>query len=395
MRISEGSLAFSASHAVQATLEGHSSITAWAGSERVQQSQDVRVTVSGADAAVHLQQLAGARAYAATGAAASARVRALVRQSATHAVRSPAVAPGQLSAGLVTPAASRPSSSAPAASPALSGSEQVWLMLVQIAGSKSAAAELADRLARFAQRASAGSAVAQTLQAVADAHPVAQPSAPPQPDWGYREDVAVHVTETEQTAFAAAGSVTTADGRQISVAAAFELARTTQTAASASIRAGAALHDPLVLNLGAGAPTIGSGTQQVDVNSDGTAEQVAALASGTAYLVRDLNGNGLVDGGSELFGPATNSGFAELATLDGDRNGWIDEGDAVWTQLGLWTGDAGAAVQSLVAAGVGAIATGSAATPFSFGAAGQLSAAGVYLHENGQPGVVGEINLYA
>ena len=410
MRITEGTVAFSASHAVQATLEGHHSVTAWAGSDHVQQSEDVRLSMSGAGAATHLQQLAGSQLNAASASASVAHVRAMVRQSASHAVQAHMIAPGQLSAGLV-PMASAPHASSAAA---LSGTDQLWLMLVQITGSSEAAAELADRLARFANNANANSGLAQALQAVADAHPTAQaaqaqaaqapaaqaqaaqaPAAPAQPDWGYREDLQVSVTETEQTSFAAAATVTTADGRQISVGTAFELARSTQVDESVSVRAGAALHDPLVLNTGVGAPMVGSGTQAVDVNNDGTAEQVAALASGSSYLVRDLNGNGIVDNGSELFGPATNNGFAELSAADSDKNGWIDEADAAWSQLGLWSGNAGDAIQSLGAAGVGAIATGSVATPFSYGEGGQLSAAGVYLHENGQAGVVGEVNLYA
>jgi hypothetical protein len=396
MRITEGSLAFSGSHAVQATLEGHQSVTAWAGSDRVQQSQDVRITMSGADAGAHLQRLVGSQAYAAAASASAAHARAMVRHAASHAVLAPAIAPGQLTAGLTSHA-----SSLSGGASALTRTDALWLILVQITGSSEAAADLADRLARFAANMQQGSGIAQALQAVADAHPTAQAAQaaqsaqPPQPNWGYREDTSVTVTEREQTSFAAAGSVTTADGRQITIATAFELARSTQMSESISIRAGAALHDPLVLNTGVGAPVVGSGTQAVDVNNDGTAEQVAALAPGSAYLVRDVNGNGVVDGGSELFGPATNNGFGELSALDSDHNGWIDEADASWSQLGLWTGETGRAIQALGAGGVGAIATGSVATPFSFGEAGQLSAAGVYLHENGQAGVVGEINLYA
>ena len=399
MRITEGTVALRASHAVQATLEGHHTLTAWAGGDRLAQSQDVRVTMSGATAAAHLQALAvGQSAYQAAGASTQAHVRAMLRQASSHAIHPQAIVPGQLSAGLV---ASAPSGSS--GSKALSGADQLWLMLVQITGSTQAAADLADRLATFTQGYYAGTGMADAFAAIAQAHPTvsadvaAQPAAaqPAQPEWGYREEATVKVTETEQTSFAAAGVVTTADGRQISVAEAFNLVRSTETDTSVSIRAGAALHDPLVLNTGVGAPMTGSGTQAVDVNNDGTAEQVAALAPGSSYLVRDLNGNGIVDSGSELFGPATNSGFGELSAADSDKNGWIDEADAAWSQLGLWSGEAGAAIQRLGEAGVGAIATGSVATPFSYGDAGKLTAAGVYLHESGLAGVVGEINLSA
>jgi len=398
MRITEGTVALRSSHAVQATLEGHHTLTAWAGGDRLAESQDVRVTMSGATAAAHLQALAaGQSVYQAAGASTRVHVRAMLRQASSHAIHAQAIAPGQLSAGLV---ASAPSASS--GSKALSGTDQLWLMLVQITGSTQAAADLADRLATFTQSYYAGTGMADAFAAIAQAHPTASAAAPApaaaqpaQPDWGYREEATAKVTETEQTSFAAAGVVTTADGRQISVAEAFNLVRSTETDTSVSIRAGAALHDPLVLNTGVGAPMTGSGTQAVDVNNDGTAEQVAALAPGSSYLVRDLNGNGIVDNGSELFGPATNSGFGELSAADSDKNGWIDEADAAWSQLGLWSGEAGAAIQKLGDAGLGAIATGSVATPFSYGGAGNLTAAGVYLHENGQAGVVGEINLLA
>jgi hypothetical protein len=399
MRIIEGTLAFSASHAVAATLEGHHSVTAWAGGDHVQQSEDVRVTMTGADAATHLQTLtAGPRAYQAAAAASEAHARAMQHPAVSHAIRPPSIAPGQLSAGLMPNVSS--------GGPTLTGTDQLWLMLLQITGGADAAANLASRLATFTQTYFAGSGIADAFGAVAQAHPTPQAApaaqaaqtqqAPPaQPDWGYREDASLKVTEIEQTSFAAAGVVATADGRQINVAEAFNLVRSTETGASFSIRAGAALHDPLVLNTGVGAPMTAAGTQAVDVNNDGQAEHVAALASGSAYLVRDLNGNGIVDNGSELFGPATNNGFGELSAGDADKNGWIDEADPVWSQLGLWSGEAGATIQKLGDAGVGAIATGSAATPFSYGDRGQLAAAGVYLHENGQAGVVGEINLYA
>jgi hypothetical protein len=42
---------------------------------------------------------------------------------------------------------------------------------------------------------------------------------------------------------------------------------------------------------------------------------------------------GRIDSGSELFGPATGSGFGELAALDGDGNGWIDENDDAFARL--------------------------------------------------------------
>ncbi|MEI7744093.1 MAG: EF-hand domain-containing protein, partial [Chloroflexota bacterium] len=227
-------------------------------------------------------------------------------------------------------------------------------------------------------------------------HPDQAPPPPPAQGWGYREDTTVRVAEHEQVAFAAAATVTTADGRQINIEAAFAMARDQVMTESTSLRAGDAARDPLVLALGGGAPSLGSGTSAVDVNNDGTAEQVASLATGSVYLVRDLNGNGIVDNGSEMFGPATNSGYGELSALDSDRNGWIDEGDAAFAGLGVWSGEAGAAIQSLASAGVGALATASAVTPFSYASGGgSLSASSIFLYENGGAGISGDLNLVA
>jgi len=61
-------------------------------------------------------------------------------------------------------------------------------------------------------------------------------------------------------------------------------------------------------------------------------------------LVRDLNQNGLIDGGQELFGDATMlndgrtaaDGFEALASLDQDGDGWITASDAGFGQLSVW-----------------------------------------------------------
>jgi hypothetical protein len=69
------------------------------------------------------------------------------------------------------------------------------------------------------------------------------------------------------------------------------------------------------------------------------------------FLARDLNGNGLVDDGSELFGMGTRliledhglapNGFVGLAQFDdlllgGDEDGSITAADAIWPELLLW-----------------------------------------------------------
>lgn len=207
--------------------------------------------------------------------------------------------------------------------------------------------------------------------------------------------------ETEQAGFSARGSVATADGREIAVAVELEMARSHVTVTEARIdAAGRPRKDPLVLNLGPGPVRLAQARHALDLDADGTAEAVPLLASPSAYLALDANGNGRVDDGRELFGPRTGAGLPELATHDVDGNGWIDEGDPVFGRLALWVPEAGGPgrLESLGAAGIGAIALASAATPFALrGTAdtdlGQVRRTGLYLTGDGRAGTLQEIDL--
>ncbi|OIP43897.1 MAG: hypothetical protein AUK47_01895 [Deltaproteobacteria bacterium CG2_30_63_29] len=69
----------------------------------------------------------------------------------------------------------------------------------------------------------------------------------------------------------------------------------------------------------------------------------------TPWLVRDLDHNGQIDSGRELFGSQTNvardsastdlaeNGFVALAVLDSDGNHSLSANDAAWTELALWS----------------------------------------------------------
>jgi hypothetical protein len=89
-----------------------------------------------------------------------------------------------------------------------------------------------------------------------------------------------------------------------------------------------------------------------DLDADGVPIWTAwtARGSATAFLVLDLNGNGTIDDGGELFGNHTrlsdgtfaNTGYQALAQYDdtangGNANGMIDPGDAVFARLRIWT----------------------------------------------------------
>ena len=73
-----------------------------------------------------------------------------------------------------------------------------------------------------------------------------------------------------------------------------------------------------------------------DIDADGKKDEISELAAGSGYLALDHNNDGKINDGSELFGPESGDGFADLAEYDDDGNGWIDENDAVWKKLKIW-----------------------------------------------------------
>ena len=249
----------------------------------------------------------------------------------------------------------------------------------------------------------ADAAARQAGRRAAAAASESQQSTPPQrAGWGVEVTVEQVHQETETTGFTAKGRVVTADGRTISFAYQIEMHRDLTQTSTTEITAGDAVKkvDPIALNLTGGAAALSSNRSAFDINSDGNPEQVALPAAGTYFLALDANGNGTIDNGGELFGPATGNGFAEIKKLDTDGNGWIDEGDAAYTSLELWSGSDGG-LMSLADAGVGALYVAkSAATQFDLRSAsnetlGQVVSSSVYLGENGKPGAIQQVDLTA
>jgi hypothetical protein len=103
---------------------------------------------------------------------------------------------------------------------------------------------------------------------------------------------------------------------------------------------------PLVLDLnGDGIQTIASVNGVVfDVDNDGQSEQVGWTSAADGLLVRDLNGDGQINDGGELFGEGTaladgskaKDGYVALRALDSNLDGLIDDKDAKFGELMVW-----------------------------------------------------------
>lgn len=223
-------------------------------------------------------------------------------------------------------------------------------------------------------------------------------NAPPSGGTIYQRDSSY--TETEMSDFSAQGSVRTADGREINFQLSMSMFRAYHSEEHVEVRTGAALKDPLVLNFQGNAAELSDMTFRFDLKADGGEENMRTLKPGSGFLVFDRNSDGKVNDGRELFGATTGDGFGELALLDDDGNGWIDENDSAWKSLYIWTKDAHGqdSMLSLKEANVGAIALTYANTPFSLKDAnndllGQIRSTGVFLKENGGVGTVQKIDI--
>lgn len=207
--------------------------------------------------------------------------------------------------------------------------------------------------------------------------------------------------EYEYTSFEAEGLVRTADGQEIRFRLELEMERAHAETSSVQVRLGdARVKDPLVLDFAGTSAQLSDVRFAFDLDADGQAENVPMLGGGRGYLAIDRNRNGRIDDGSELFGPTTGDGFAELAMLDTDGSGWIDEADAKFADLRIWTplADGSDSVVTATEAGVGALYLGRVATPFELqGAAndtlGVMRSSSIYLREDGTAGTVSQIDL--
>lgn len=240
-----------------------------------------------------------------------------------------------------------------------------------------------------------------TQQNIDQAQQAAQPAQQQRAGWGLEYDYHETHYEAEQTHFSAEGVIRTADGREISFNLQLSMSRAFYEETNVSIRAGDAVRkDPLVINFDGTAAQLTDTKFAFDIDADGKQDNISFVGPGSGFLALDLNGDGKINDGSELFGAKSGDGFGDLAKYDSDGNQWIDENDAVYSALRIWTRDLSGndRLTSLSNQKVGALYLGNLATPFSIKDSnnteqGLVQASGVYLNEDGTPGTLQQIDL--
>ncbi len=143
-----------------------------------------------------------------------------------------------------------------------------------------------------------------------------------------------------------------------------------------------------------------------DHNADGVKTGTGWVKGDDGLLVRDLNANGTIDSGRELFGDQTMlsngkiaaNGFTALRDLDSNTDGIIDASDAAFAQLKVWRDlnqdgiSQTEELQTLEQAGIASINL-TATTKNQWNNANTIASTGSYTKTDGTTGTTGDVNL--
>lgn len=208
--------------------------------------------------------------------------------------------------------------------------------------------------------------------------------------------------EEEHTTFATQGTVKTADGRELSFNLEFGMSRRFEEYYEENmVTSITTFKDPLVINLDTNIAKVSDQKFFFDLDCDGEEEEISSLQAGSGFLALDLNGDGQINDGSELFGTKSGDGFEDLSRYDLDGNGWIDEADPIWEKLLIWTKDENGEdkMYHLSDLGVGAIGLSRVGTQFSLNAEktnetnAMIRKTGIFLYENGAVSTLQQLDM--
>jgi hypothetical protein len=144
--------------------------------------------------------------------------------------------------------------------------------------------------------------------------------------------------ESESANFSVVGTIKTQDGKSIYFSVQLNMSREFRVETNLTVTAGDPEKkvDPLVINFDGNAAELSQTRFAFDIGANSTTEQIVTLKPGSSFLVLDKNHDGVINNGSELFGPNSGNGFSELAKYDSDNNGFIDEADPIYNSLRTW-----------------------------------------------------------
>lgn len=207
--------------------------------------------------------------------------------------------------------------------------------------------------------------------------------------------------EQETLDFCSYGCVTTADGRTIDFNVNLRMSRTFEQYYRREGIEIPQMCDPLVLHFDGDPDALSDTKFEFDLDCDGKMDTISRLCDGQGYLALDMNGDGKVNDGSELFGTKSGDGFADLARYDEDGNGWIDENDAIFDKLKVWVMDKDGheSLLNLKDKNVGAIFLGNSKNDFTLRSVengninGAIRSMGMFLYEDGNVGIMSQLDI--
>ncbi|MFT3779388.1 MAG: calcium-binding protein [Ottowia sp.] len=176
--------------------------------------------------------------------------------------------------------------------------------------------------------------------------------------------------------------------------------------------------DPLVLDLdGDGIETVGiTGNTPVlfDHDADGTRTGTGWVKPDDGFVVLDLNGNGVIDSGREMFGDQTllsglppqiggspfhTDGYAALAARDLNGDGQINSADPIYSQLRVWRDlnqdgvSQANELQTLSQLGIASIGVAGTEANVDLGGGNRMPLRGSFTRNNGSTGTSGVAEL--
>ncbi|MEH6652309.1 MAG: hypothetical protein V7707_19985 [Motiliproteus sp.] len=216
-------------------------------------------------------------------------------------------------------------------------------------------------------------------------------------------EVNVHVSEyykeMECSSFSACGTVQTRDGKSIDFNLNLEMSRSYEVTREYQATEMVEFTDPLVVNFDGNAAELSEEKYEFDLDADGNNEWISFVGANSGLLALDRNKDGAINDGTELFGALSGDGFADLAKYDDDGNGFIDEADAIFGDLRIWSKTSTEdRLETLQQRDIGAIYLGASETPFDLkdeqnDQHGRVRQTGIYLQEDGGVGTVQQIDM--